>query len=174
MLHIVTGPMFSGKTSYLSAHLPPKSLYINHCLDTRGELFYSHNASLTFLEYITCIKTDKLSDDLVEGFDRTVGEADVRAVFVYARPLNQPWLRFPAGCDAGFRWKHGGHIVNLRTLLGGDALPGEHRVERWALPLLFGNVVGNQHIQPEILPRLLFIGRRALGPDVFMVLQVGV
>lgn len=67
MLHIITGPMFSGKTTTLSSKLTEKSLYINHSLDTRGNLFYSHDKNVSFK--VKCVKTDKLTDDLVEGYD---------------------------------------------------------------------------------------------------------
>jgi len=72
MLHIITGPMFSGKTTYLSNILtkfPNKSLYINHSFDTRGEIFYSHNSDITFSNETKCIKTNILVDELVEGYD---------------------------------------------------------------------------------------------------------
>jgi len=70
MLHIITGPMFSGKTTYLSKILKKSSkcLYINHSYDTRGEFFYSHNSDLN-LNDIKCIKTSLLTDDMVEQYD---------------------------------------------------------------------------------------------------------
>jgi len=117
MLHIVTGPMFSGKTSYLSAHLPPKSLYINHCLDTRGELFYSHNTSLTFLEDITCIKTEKLSDDLVKGFD-IIG-IDEAQFFKELKPTILRWVEkmgktvYVAGLNCDYKRNKFGEISEL-------------------------------------------------------------
>lgn len=69
MLHIITGPMFSGKTTFLSNTLKKykdeKVLYINHEFDTRGEFYYSHNPDLKFSENIICIKTDELKDEIV-------------------------------------------------------------------------------------------------------------
>ena len=117
MLHIITGPMFSGKTSYLSTHLPHKSLYINHCLDTRGELFYSHNSSLTFLDNITCIKIDKLSDDLVEGFD-VIG-IDEAQFFTGVKPTILKWVEemgktvYVAGLNCDYKREKFGEISDL-------------------------------------------------------------
>jgi thymidine kinase len=69
MLHIITGPMFSGKTTYLSKILnnSSNSIYINHSYDTRGDFFYSHNLSLKL--NVKCIKTSLLTDDLIDKYD---------------------------------------------------------------------------------------------------------
>ena len=63
MLHVIIGPMFSGKTTFLSKELvkQEKSLYINHKIDNRGELFYSHDPNVSFTS-IDCVKTTDLSD----------------------------------------------------------------------------------------------------------------
>ena len=70
MLHIITGPMFSGKTTYLSKLLDKSdnSIYINHSYDTRGDSFYSHNSSLQ-LNTRNCIKVSLLTDDLIQQYD---------------------------------------------------------------------------------------------------------
>ena len=65
MLHIIFGPMFSGKTTCLSDVLKnhkEKTLYINHIFDSRGEFFYSHNPNLKFSDNINCIKLNELKD----------------------------------------------------------------------------------------------------------------
>lgn len=48
-LDVIIGPMYSGKTDYLLRELNifsimgARTLYVNHSLDTRGEIFSSHN-----------------------------------------------------------------------------------------------------------------------------------
>jgi hypothetical protein len=67
MLHIVIGPMFSGKTTFLSKIFDySKSIYINHTFDTRGEIFYSHDPSILIKNGI---KTDSLKDEDILDYD---------------------------------------------------------------------------------------------------------
>ena len=64
-LDLIMGPMFSGKTEFLLRELHIFSimgasvLYVNHSLDTRGEIFSSHNP---FLKPIVNFHSKKLSD----------------------------------------------------------------------------------------------------------------
>jgi len=69
MLTIITGPMFSGKTTFLSNILKKNSIYINHTFDTRGKIFYSHNENLEFSKDVVCIKTNELNDELIKDYD---------------------------------------------------------------------------------------------------------
>lgn len=64
-LDLIMGPMFSGKTEFLLRELHIFSimgasvLYVNHSLDTRGEIFSSHNP---FLKPIVNFHSKKMSD----------------------------------------------------------------------------------------------------------------
>ena len=70
-LDIVTGPMFSGKTTELlrrlfsEAEIGLKVLYVNHNLDTRGKSFSTHNPlykrQLAEESKVDFLSTDKLS-----------------------------------------------------------------------------------------------------------------
>lgn len=66
MLHLIFGPMFSGKTTFLSTISEPNLIYINHTFDTRGEIFYSHNPSIIIKNGI---KTDILKDKDILEYD---------------------------------------------------------------------------------------------------------
>ena len=66
MLHIIIGPMFSGKTTFLSKIVNTKSIYINHTFDIRGEIFYSHDSSVLIKNGI---KTDTLKDEDILDYD---------------------------------------------------------------------------------------------------------
>lgn len=114
------------------------------------------------------------SKDFVERFNGTIRETDVRAVFVDAGALDQPRLGGPAGGNARSRRKYGGNVMDARAFFGGGALCSQSRVKGRTLPVFFSNVVRLQDLKPEILPRLLFVGRGALRPDVLMVLQIRV
>lgn len=54
-LDVIIGPMYSGKTDYLLrelnifATMGAKVLYVNHSLDTRGDVFSSHNPAISKL-----------------------------------------------------------------------------------------------------------------------------
>ena len=67
-LELLIGPMFAGKTSELIRRLTTFKkanftvLYINSALDTRSELFSTHNNSLTKYQDIDMIKTGRLMD----------------------------------------------------------------------------------------------------------------
>ena len=115
-----------------------------------------------------------LGEDLIEGFDRAVGKADVGAMFVHAGALDEPRLRGPAGGDAGLGGEGGGDVVDLRPFVRRNALAGESGVEGGALPSLFRDAVGLEGLQPEGLPCRFFVQRGPLGPDVLVVVQVTV
>jgi thymidine kinase len=65
-LDVIMGPMYSGKTDYLLrelnifATMGASVLYINHAYDDRGEVFSSHNPSISKLH--PNISTKKVSD----------------------------------------------------------------------------------------------------------------
>lgn len=77
-LHLILGPMFSGKTSELLGTLTKqvfgkkRVLYINHAGDTRSEESYSTHAPNTWVldhELFETVKTDDLSSVDVTDFD---------------------------------------------------------------------------------------------------------
>jgi len=63
-LEIIFGPMYSGKTDYLLRELNifaimgARVLYVNHTYDTRGDVFSSHNPSLTKIGSISHKKVE--------------------------------------------------------------------------------------------------------------------
>lgn len=71
-LELLFGPMFSGKTSTLLSKLTVFSelgvptLYVNHELDQRGDIFSTHNPILKPLEMgdIQCVKASRLESIL--------------------------------------------------------------------------------------------------------------
>lgn len=71
-LDLIIGPMYSGKTEYLLRELNifaimgARVLYINHKFDTRGDVFSSHNPSLTSLGSISYKKVET-AEELLEA-----------------------------------------------------------------------------------------------------------
>ena len=73
-LDVIIGPMYSGKTDYLLRELNifstmgAKVLYVNHSLDTRGEVFSSHNPTVSKLghEKIASKKVSTI-EELIEA-----------------------------------------------------------------------------------------------------------
>lgn len=66
-LELVISPMFSGKTTFLLNKLNTYSisnagcLYVNSTLDTRGDVFSTHNPLITSIGNITAVKLSNLS-----------------------------------------------------------------------------------------------------------------
>lgn len=124
-LEIVIGPMCSGKTTYLFDRLNTfvvfgkNCLYINHSIDTRGDVYSSHNENLNVSQTIHMIKSASIKslynmikdydviaidegqffDDLDEGV-RHVIETMKKMVFV-------------GGLSGDFKRKKFGHILEL-------------------------------------------------------------
>ena len=73
-LHLILGPMFSGKTTELLgklallADIGQRCLFVNHSYDTRGEVVSSHRTNYCLPSNVTIIKTSSLDVD-VESFD---------------------------------------------------------------------------------------------------------
>ena len=71
-LDLIIGPMYSGKTDYLLRELNIFSvmganvLYINHSLDTRGDIFSSHNPTISKIGNISHKKVEN-TDQLMEA-----------------------------------------------------------------------------------------------------------
>lgn len=67
-LDLILGPMFSGKTTELIRRCVMYTkagfsvVYINSALDTRGDLFSTHNSSLSTSQNLNMIKTNRLMD----------------------------------------------------------------------------------------------------------------
>ena len=76
-LELIVGPMFAGKTTELMRRLNlynemrMRVLYINSSLDTRDDLFSTHNATLKKNNNIVCVKTDRIGDitDTIKDYD---------------------------------------------------------------------------------------------------------
>ena len=74
-LELILSCMFAGKSSTLINKLNifsligVRCLYVNHSLDTRGEVFSTHNPTLTRIGNISSIKTDTLSEIDFDDFD---------------------------------------------------------------------------------------------------------
>lgn len=74
-LELVISCMFSGKTTLLLNRLNTfaltnvRCLYVNSSLDTRGEIFSTHNPLITSLGSISALKLDTLSPLLNEDYD---------------------------------------------------------------------------------------------------------
>jgi len=119
MLHIVTGPMFSGKTTFLSNVLKTeKCLYVNHTFDNRSKgVFYSHNLNTMFSEKINCVKTDKLSDELIEKYD-IIG-IDESQFFKGIKDIILHWVEdlnkivYVAGLNCDYKRNVFGEIMDL-------------------------------------------------------------
>jgi thymidine kinase len=76
-LDIIIGPMYSGKTNYLLREMNIFSvmgsnvIYINHILDTRSDIFSTHNSMISKdIKDIKTVKTEKLHDlyDICKDF----------------------------------------------------------------------------------------------------------
>jgi thymidine kinase len=75
-LDVIIGPMYSGKTDYLLRELNifsimgARVLYVNHSLDTRGEVFSSHNPLISS-DALCKIDTKKVFDvaELISAAD---------------------------------------------------------------------------------------------------------
>lgn len=71
-LDLIIGPMYSGKTEYLIRELNifaimgARVLYVNHTFDTRGEIFSSHNPSLTKIGSVSYKKVET-AEQLMEA-----------------------------------------------------------------------------------------------------------
>ena len=121
MLHIIIGPMFSGKTTFLSTQLAKekKSLYINHTIDNRGELFYSHDPNVSFTN-IDCIKASELTDDLVKNHD-FIG-IDEAQFFKNLKSQVLHWVEdlkknvYIVGLNCDYKREKFGEIIDLVTL----------------------------------------------------------
>jgi thymidine kinase len=118
MLHIIIGPMFAGKTTFLSNQLAKekKSLYINHKIDNRGELFYSHDPNVSFTN-IDCIKTCELTDNLVENYD-VIG-IDEAQFFKNLKSCVLHWVEdlkktvYVVGLNCDYKRQKFGEIIDL-------------------------------------------------------------
>jgi thymidine kinase len=115
MLHIVIGPMFSGKTTFLSKIFDySKSIYINHTFDTRGEIFYSHDPSILIKNGI---KTDTLKDEYILDYDiiaidesqffTNIKETIIRWVEKYEKTV------YVAGLHGDYKREPFGEILDL-------------------------------------------------------------
>ena len=114
----------------------------------------------------------KFGEGFAERLDGSVGETDVRTMFVHVGPLDQPWLGGPTGGNPGLGGESCGNVLNLGALLEGDAFGCEIRVEGGALPRIFRDAIGLERLQPEGLPRRFLNQRRSLRPDVLVVVEV--
>ena len=92
-LELVISCMFSGKTTLLLNRLNTfaltnvRCLYVNSSLDTRGEIFSTHNPLITSLGSISALKLDTLSPLLNEDYDVIgIDEAQVDALFLGLGP----------------------------------------------------------------------------------------
>jgi thymidine kinase len=71
-LDLIIGPMFSGKTDYLLRELNifavmgARVLYVNHALDTRSDIFSSHNPTMSTIGNISHKKVEN-TQELMEA-----------------------------------------------------------------------------------------------------------
>jgi thymidine kinase len=129
-LSVYTGPMFSGKTSYLIRDITEfcdlpgnnKALLINHALDTRDieHKISSHSSSYNGLSSkITCVSTDDLST--VDVSDYPVIGIDEASFFEMLVPQIKHWLSLGkdivcSGLDGNYRMERFGNIADLLPL----------------------------------------------------------
>lgn len=119
MLHLIIGPMFSGKTTLLTSVLKEYSypLYINHTFDTRGEFFYSHNESLQISPNITCVKMESLLPEFVIPYD-VIG-IDESQFFGNLKKVVLEWVEvykktvYVVGLNGDFQREKFGELLDL-------------------------------------------------------------
>ena len=125
-IDIIFGPMFSGKTTELIRRLTifaeaeMKVLYINSNLDTRGDLFSTHNKTMTSIPtFIHTIKSSSLllcmdtciSYDVI-GIDESQFFCDLQQGCVQLAEIHQKKV-IVAGLNGDFQRKPFGEINNL-------------------------------------------------------------
>jgi thymidine kinase len=114
MLHLIFGPMFSGKTTFLSTISKPNSIYINHTFDTRGEIFYSHNPSIIIKNGI---KTDILKDSDILEYDTIL--IDESQFFTNVKETVLRWVEdynktvYVCGLHGDYKRKPFGELLDL-------------------------------------------------------------
>lgn len=128
-LDLIIGPMFSGKTEFLLRELNIFSimgasvLYVNHELDTRGDIFSSHNPSLSSSSITLHNKKLKSAKDILEysndylviGIDEAQffdGLKDVIIELVEKRGKRV----IVAGLSGTFKREHFGELLDLIPL----------------------------------------------------------
>ena len=119
MLHLIIGPMFSGKTTMLTDILAGYKfpLYINHTFDTRGEFFYSHNESLKMPTNITCVKMQTLLTEFVIPYD-AIG-IDESQFFGNLKKVVLEWVEvyhkivYVVGLNSDFKREKFGELLDL-------------------------------------------------------------
>lgn len=128
-LDLIIGPMFSGKTEFLLRELNIFSimgtsvLYVNHELDTRGEIFSSHNTSLSSSSitfHSKKLKTakdilDYSNDYLVIGIDEAQFFEDLKDVVIELVEKRGKRV-LVAGLSGTFKREKFGDLIDLIPL----------------------------------------------------------
>jgi thymidine kinase len=124
-LELIFGPMYSGKTDYLLRELNifaimgARVLYVNHAFDTRGDVFSSHNPSITTVGAVSHKKVetveqllDACQDYSIIGIDESQFFSGLKdAVLTLVEKLGKRVL--VAGLSGNYKREPFGELLSL-------------------------------------------------------------